>query len=120
MSKNETDPDEPKVTVEELVGALEMMELSETMILEGILENYGTDHVILYRGKSYSAIKIKADDNKPALKITEYDGTAKDLADLTGRSVGVDVTSLDGHALTLGKEGQDERTERAREATRAG
>ena len=75
-------------------------------ILRGILDNYGTDHPVLYNGRSYKAIKIKARGNLPELRVTTWDGTAKQLADLIERKVrrdeedgpvpGMSLTCLDG------------------------
>jgi len=94
-TKKDTDkPDRAEVTVSMLVAAMRKKRPNSTVLLNGIMDNFGTDYVVMYKNRTYSAVRPKGCPD-PELRITHYDGTAEQLAALTGRHIGEDLVCLD-------------------------
>jgi hypothetical protein len=80
----------------------------QELILQGLLDHFGTDVMVWCQRRTYNAIKKRKSPDPPRLAMSTYDGTISQLAKLVGRIPGRDLVDFDKKLETVEKElGED-------------
>jgi len=93
--KKQDPPEIPLKRLWELVRWEELSERQSDLVRDAILEHYGRDCMIWCNHRTFNVIRTKANNMMATLFVDEYDGTVKELCDLTGRQLKVDIFDFD-------------------------